>query len=118
MSLSLDRRRELRQRATDAELALWNELRDRRLAGFKFRRQHPCGPFILDFYCAEGHLAVELDGGQHYVEEAQLYDANRTAFLKQAGVDVLRFPTDLVFRDRLAVLEEIARTLGIGSPSP
>ena len=118
MTLSLDRRRDLRQSGTDAELALWTELRGRRLAGFKFRRQHPCGPFVLDFYCAERHLAIELDGGQHFEEDAQVYDANRSAFLKRSGVDVLRFSTDLVFRDRLAVLEEIARALGIGGPSP
>jgi very-short-patch-repair endonuclease len=118
MGISLDRRRALRRNETDSELALWTELRDRRLAGFKFRRQHPCGPFILDFYCAERRLAVELDGGQHYEEDALIYDANRSAFLKRSGLHVLRFPTDLVFGERLAVLEEIARALGIGRPSP
>jgi very-short-patch-repair endonuclease len=118
VTLSLDHCRDLRRSGTDAERALWTELRGRRLAGFKFRRQHPCGPFILGFYCPECHLAIELDGGQHFEEDAQLYDARRSVFLKRSGVDVLRFATDLVFSDRLAVLEEIARALGIGSPSP
>jgi very-short-patch-repair endonuclease len=118
MSLSLAHRRSLRRTATDAEAALWSELRDRRLGGFKFRRQHPCGPFILDFYCAEGSLAIELDGGQHFEEPTLAYDERRSAFVRERGIDVLRFPNDVVFSDRLGVLEAIAAALGIGRPSP
>jgi very-short-patch-repair endonuclease len=118
MSLSLDRRRALRRSSTDAEAALWSELRSGRLAGFKFRRQHSCGPYILDFYCAELRLAIELDGGQHYEPSAAAYDDERTRFLRERGLVVLRFPNDLVFRERLVVLEVIAAALGIGSPSP
>jgi very-short-patch-repair endonuclease len=114
MSLSLVHRRELRRDSTDAEAALWVELRDRRMAGFKFRRQYPCGPYIVDFYCAELGLAIELDGGQHFSLEAQAYDARRSGYLRRNGIQVLRFQTDLVFRDRLGVLEEIARALGVG----
>jgi very-short-patch-repair endonuclease len=88
------------------------------MAGFKFRRQHPCGRYVLDFYCAELKLAIELDGGQHWSLEVQAYDARRSGFLRRQGITVLRFPTDLVFRERLAVLEEIARALGIGAPDP
>jgi very-short-patch-repair endonuclease len=118
MSVSLDRRRALRRDMTDAEAALWSELRDRRLGGFKFRRQHPCGPFILDFYCSEAALAIEVDGGQHFEEGAALYDAERTAFVRRRGIEVLRFANDLIFTDRLEVLEAIAAALGIGRPSP
>jgi very-short-patch-repair endonuclease len=117
MDRSLDRRRTLRQRSTDAETLLWKHLRDRRFETFKFRRQHPCGPYILDFYCAARHVAIELDGGQHYELSAQAYDARRTALLCQEGITVLRFPTDLVFRDLGAMLEYIAAVLADG-PSP
>ena len=118
MGLSLVHRRELRRNSTDAEAALWFELRDRRMAGFKFRRQFPCGPYVVDFYCADLKLAIELDGGQHFSLEAQAYDARRSSYIRHHGIQMLRFETDLVFRDRLAVLEEIARALGIGGPSP
>jgi len=95
---------------------LWAHLRAKRFAGFKFRRQHPCGPYILDFYCPDAHLAVELDGGQHFTATAQAYDQRRTEFLRRRGVTVIRFQTDLVFREQTAVLEEILRVLA-GLPS-
>ena len=111
------RRRALRRRSTDAEIVLWKHLRGRGLEGLKFRRQHPCGPFILDFYCAEQRVAIELDGGQHYEPGAQAYDERRTTYLQLQGITVLRFPTDLVFRELSAVMECIANTLRDG-PSP
>jgi very-short-patch-repair endonuclease len=114
---SLVRRRALRGRSTDAEIVLWKHLRSRMFEGFKFRRQHPCGPFIVDFYCAEKRLAIELDGGQHWEAEAQAYDARRTAFLRLQQIEVIRFGTDLVFRELGAVLEQIAAVLH-GGPSP
>ena len=79
--------------------------------GFKFRRQHSCGPYILDFYCAEARLAVELDGGQHWEGDAAAYDEARARFLRRRGVEVLRFPNDLVFSERRAVLEAILAAL-------
>ena len=96
---------------------MWCHLRARRLGGFKFRRQHPCGPYILDFYCPSRRLAVELDGGQHFSPTAQDYDRRRTAFLRREGISVLRFQNDLVFGEQIAVLEAILRALG-GVPSP
>jgi very-short-patch-repair endonuclease len=111
MDLSLSRRRALRRANTDAEVALWARLRGKRLVGFKFRRQHPCGPYILDFYCPSSRLAVELDGGQHYMAGAQDHDVRRTAFLSRQGITVLRFRTDLVFREPTAVLEAIVLAL-------
>jgi very-short-patch-repair endonuclease len=113
MSLSLQRRRNLRVLSTDAERALWNLVRDRRLAGFKFRRQHPCGPYILDFYCPELKLAVELDGGQHFEPRALLYDEIRTEDLRARGIVVLRFNNDVVLTETTSVLEEIARQMGV-----
>lgn len=89
----------------------WLRLRNRRLVGFKFRRQHPAGPYILDFYCPDRRLAVELDGGQHFMSAARSYDRRRTTFLRRLGVRVLRFPTDLIFREPDAVLEAILLAL-------
>jgi very-short-patch-repair endonuclease len=116
MDLNLARRRKLRRDQTDAGAALWRLLRGRRFDSIKFRRQHPCGPFILDFYSVRHHLAIELDGGQHYVENKQAYDARRTKFLEARGIRVLRFQTDLVFRERDSVLAAIALALGLPSP--
>jgi very-short-patch-repair endonuclease len=85
----LDRRvRQLRVNATDAERRLWGALRDRQLGGFKFRRQHRLGPFIVDFICFECRVIVEADGGQHADNK---YDEQRTAWLEQRGWRVIRF---------------------------
>jgi very-short-patch-repair endonuclease len=115
---SLARRRDLRRNSTDAEAALWLYLRAKRFAGFKFRRQHPCGRYILDFYCPAERLAIELDGGQHFDEAAQAYDERRTEYLRGRGIVVLRFPTHLVFTEGEAVIDVIALALGIDRPSP
>jgi very-short-patch-repair endonuclease len=108
----------LRRDSTSAEAVLWSHLRAKRFVGFKFRRQHPCGAYILDFYCPRRQLAVELDGGQHFEPCAQAYDERRTAYLGRCGIKVIRFGTDLVFRELTAVLDVIARALGVGDPSP
>jgi very-short-patch-repair endonuclease len=80
--------RQLRRRQTDAERRLWGELRDRRFLGLKFRRQVPCGVYVLDFYCPELRLAVELDGGQHL---HSVHDAERDTWLAGQGIRVVRF---------------------------
>ena len=114
----LARRRQLRREASDAEAALWSHLRAHRFAGFKFRRQHPVGPFILDFFCAARSLAIELDGGQHFEDERQAYDARRTRYIAARGIRVVRFATDLIFRERDGVLRAIAVALGADVPVP
>ena len=81
--------RNLRKKQTDAEARLWQLLRDRRFAGRKFRRQHSIPPYIVDFYCDEARLIVEVDGGQH--AEARRYDEKRTHFLEHRGLRVIRF---------------------------
>jgi len=118
MDIALMRRRALRRNSTDAEATLWTHLRAKRFVSFKFRRQHPCGPYILDFYCPDRRLAIELDGGQHFELQAQAYDARRTAYLRRSGIQMLRFPSDLIFTELHAVLEAIALPLGIVGPSP
>jgi very-short-patch-repair endonuclease len=84
--MSIDRARKLRASQTEAERKLWYALRDRRLAGLKFRRQHPQGSYTLDFFCEAAGLVVEVDGGQHSEET----DAARTAYLEANGLLVLR----------------------------
>ena len=99
--------RQLRQQQTDAEKLLWALLRNRRLAGFKFRRQHPVRPYVLDFYCHAAGLAIELDGGQHDEPGARAHDAQRTAFLEGQGIRVLRFWNHEVLTQTGAVLQTI-----------
>ena len=82
----------------------------------KFHRQHPIGPYIVDFYCAQHKLAVELDGGVHLVRAA--YDAQRTAFLAAQGIRLLRVNNELVENDVEMVLDRIATACGIVCPSP
>ncbi len=86
-----DRARDLRANQTDAERRLWNQLRDRRLNGWKWKRQTPRGAFITDFYCAEARLVVELDGGQHAEDADAAKDARRTRVLEAEGLRVIRF---------------------------
>ncbi len=83
--------RRLRRRQTDVERLLWSRLRDRRLGGWKFRRQMPIGSHVVDFCCPDAWLVVELDGGQHSREDALTRDSRRTAALEAGGYLVARF---------------------------
>ena len=98
------------------EVLLWQQLRGRRLEGLRFRRQHPVGPFILDFFCAEAHLAVEVDGASHYVGNRQEQDAYRDRWLSESGIHTLRLPASLVLKDLNAALHTILHEIG-GRPS-
>ena len=101
--------REMRGRMTDAEALLWMLLRNRRIAGAKFRRQHPVGRFILDFYCVELKLGIELDGGQH--SEATGYDKFRDDWLSTQGIRTLRFWNNQMLMETEAVLQVIYQTV-------
>jgi len=103
------RARGLRRQQTDAETQLWYQLRNRRLAGCKFRRQLSLGPYFADFACTEKRLIIELDGGQHLQQTAR--DEHRSAFLRERGFTVLRFWNDQILQQMDAVLEEILRHL-------
>jgi len=105
------RRLELRRNLTTAEAALWKRLQRRQLAGRKFRRQHGVGPYILDFFCPESSLAVELDGAAHDNATAQTRDRRREEFLRQARIQVLRFENREVIENMEGVLIEIKRSL-------
>ena len=99
----------LRREETRAEAILWQALRNRRLGGLRFRRQHPVGRFVLDFYCPDAKLVIELDGPVH---EAQLdRDAARTAHLEAYGYTILRVPNEQVEHDLGAVLRTILATV-------
>ena len=109
------RSRELRNNPTDAEQSLWYHLRSRQLAGARFNRQVPIGPFIGDFVSRSAKLVVELDGGQHSL--AADYDAKRTTFLEQRGYRVIRFWNADVLEDVEGVLRVIEEALK-DRPSP
>ena len=112
--------RNLRRSQTNAERKLWFLLRDRRLAGFKFRRQQPLGPFIVDFCCTEARVIVELDGGHHALTHDS--DAARSGYLAGQGYRLLRFWNNEVLGSTSGVLERIVEALKRDrqrpSPSP
>ena len=110
---SLGRARELRRESTDAERMLWQHLRGRQLAGLKFRRQHTWGGYVLDLYCPEAALAIELDGGQHAEAANKARDAVRESLLEANGIAVLRFWDNEVLSHTEDVLETI-RTAALG----
>ena len=100
-------RKELRSHATPAEAVLWKMLKGRNADGMKFRRQQGIGPYVLDFYCPELRLCVELDGSSHdYKYE---YDEQRTEFLQKQGIRVLRFSNEQVWQGLDSVVDEIVR---------
>ncbi len=101
--------RKLRQNPTDVEKNLWTYLRDRRLLGFKFRRQHPIGSYVADFCCLEKRLVVELDGGQH--AQRSVHDLARTNDMKKEGFRVIRFWNNQVLENPQGVLESIVAAL-------
>lgn len=101
------RRKELRVSQTEAEKLIWYKVRNRQIVNLKFFRQYSLGPHILDFYCPEIKLAIELDGGRHSREENKLYDKDRTKYLSNFGVKVIRFWNDEVLKNLEEVLERI-----------
>ena len=103
-----DDRRALRNTLTPAEATLWRSLQGGKLAGRKFRRQHSVGAYILDFYCPEERIAVELDGAGHYTVTGNLHDATRTAYLNALGIQVVRFENKLIWYSLEGVLHAIA----------
>jgi very-short-patch-repair endonuclease len=106
----LSRAREMRQPQTPAEATLWQNLRSRNLK-YKFRRQHPIGRFIIDFYCAEAKVLIEIDGDSHLRKEQIEYDEARTEYLEELGYSVIRFTNDDVRYNIHAVVDEIVRVI-------
>jgi len=90
-----------------AEVILWSKMKGRQLSGFRFRRQHPVGSYFLDFYCPEIKLCIELDGDQHGQEQALIRDRDRTSFLEDKNITVLRFWNNEIYDNVDGVLEAI-----------
>jgi|AntAceMinimDraft_14_1070370.scaffolds.fasta_scaffold09469_2 very-short-patch-repair endonuclease len=100
-------RKYLRENMTPAELVLWEILKDKKLCGRKFRRQHSIGHYIADFYCSSENLIIELDGQHHYTEEGKEKDAERDAHLALMDKKVLRFENKEVLNNLTEVLKQI-----------
>jgi very-short-patch-repair endonuclease len=111
---SLEYARKLRKDMTDAERALWRLLRDRRMAGWRFRRQEPIDHYIVDFVSFEARLIIEVDGGQHFESKA---DRERDAYLQSHGFRVLRFWNTDVLAGRDSVYRAIMTALTRCAPS-
>lgn len=111
------RARALRKVPTDAELRLWKALRRNQLNGLPFRRQHPIGPYVLDFYCPPAQVAIEIDGGQHTSERSRQHDQERSRWLHDHGIEVIRFWNNEVLSNLGGVLDAIARTTVRKTPS-
>jgi very-short-patch-repair endonuclease len=103
--------RRFRKNETQVEEILWKRLRNGQLNDKKFRRQHPMAGFILDFYCHECKLAIELDGTIHQKENQRLYDEEREQVLVEAGITILRFENSEVINNLEGVIEEIKKRL-------
>jgi len=107
--------RNLRKKQTNAEALLWEIIRNKQVSGLKFRRQHPIGNYIADFYCPEKSLVIELDGSIHGKEEQKKHDKERDAIMKQHNINVIRFSNDDVFEK----IEEVIQTIiDISNQSP
>jgi cyclase len=105
----------LRNSMTEAEKLLWNKLKNRDLR-VKFRRQHPIGNFIVDFYCHELKLVIELDGGIHLRKEINEYDKGRSHDIEKYGIRILRFTNDEIFSNLPTVLDQIVRVIRESEP--
>ncbi|HLG93748.1 MAG TPA: endonuclease domain-containing protein [candidate division Zixibacteria bacterium] len=106
-STEKQKRSQLRRRMPQKEAILWSQLQRRQVLGFKFRRQYSVGSYVLDFYCPEAKLAVEIDGDGHLRENAAEYDGNRQAAIEQLGIRFLRFTNLKVQKNLFEVLETI-----------
>jgi len=114
--------RSLRKPMTEAEIVLWNELKNRKLDGLKFRRQHPLHYYVADFYCHEKRLIIEVDGGIHNNPDVKEHDENRSAELDRLGIMVIRFTNEQVLNTLSEVIQEIKectkKSPTQSSPSP
>ena len=106
--------RSLRRNPTDAEKKLWSLLRRKQLSGYRFRRQVPIGPYVVDFACLAEHLVIEVDGGQHALSVDR--DRQRTAWLEARGYKVVRFWNNEVLGNPDSVLQSILCALGEETP--
>lgn len=120
---TISRARNLRQNPTNAEQLAWKLLRNRAALGVKFRRQHPVGNYVVDFYCPERQLAIELDGSVHSQPSQARRDEHKQQFLQQQGIQVLRIANGWVLEDPEGFIKKVLASLPSpvplrGTPSP
>ena len=111
LNKSLLTRRELRNNSTPEEAVLWTQIKSRKIKGYKWRRQHPIGIYILDFYCPKAKLCIELDGAAHYTYSGEREDSIRTSFLNSKGIKVIRFENRLIWDNIEGVIDIIEQEL-------
>ena len=99
--------KENRKNPTEAERIMWSVLRDNRFEGNKFRRQHPMGNYILDFYCHQLKIVIEVDGGYHEEINQKKYDESKDSYLRGFGIEVIRITNDRVLKDLDGVIREL-----------
>lgn len=100
-------RRQLRKNSTAAEIVFWSKVARRQFQNLKFRKQHGIGNFIVDFYCSEKKLIVEIDGDTHATKEAVEYDQKRTRYLSSLGYTVIRYTNDDIIKNIQGVFEDL-----------
>ena len=113
---TFEKAHELRMNMTKAEKKIWNKLKDRNLVKVRFRRQHPVDIFVVDFYCHELKLAIEIDGSIHLDKGISEYDNGRTHDIEKLGIKILRFTNDQVFNDINAVINKIIEVISSLAP--
>lgn len=111
---TLQKAKSLRTNATEAEKLLWYKIRNRQILNLKFHRQQPIPPYIVDFYCEDRLLIIELDGGQHNEE----FDRIRTHFLEEKGYQILRYWNNDVLGNIEGVIEDLMNKMGSIAPHP
>jgi len=102
-----EQRKYLRNNMTQAEVILWSELKGRKVLGYKFRRQHGIGNYIVDFYCPKLNLAIEIDGESHYTQKGKEHDNARSNYLEKLGISILRFSNPQVKQNLDNVVSKI-----------
>jgi very-short-patch-repair endonuclease len=113
---TFEKAHELRKNMTKAEKKIWDELKNRNLFKVRFRRQHPVDIFVVDFYCHELKLAIEIDGGIHLEKKVSEYDEGRTHDIEKFGIKILRFTNDQVFNDTDGVINKILEVISSLAP--
>ena len=119
--ITFDNAKALRKTSTETENILWEMVRGRKFMGLKFRRQHPIGRFIADFYCHDKKFVIEVDGSIHNSEEQREYDAGRTYELNENGIQVIRFTNNEIEKELqkvLTQLKEFVENKKLSSPHP
>jgi imidazole glycerol-phosphate synthase subunit HisF len=113
---TFEKARILRNNMTEAETIMWDMLKNRNIFKAKFRRQHPIAIFIVDFYCHEYKLAIEIDGEIHLKNEVKEYDDGRSYDIEKFGIKILRFTNNDVFTDLEKIIKEILKTIAVFEP--